>query len=117
MYSPNSYRKKCPLHGEDRAHACKYCEEIDRDAPQYHIWSNEHRGWWAPNRCGYVIYRDMAGVYSEKEALSILQNANYWYIRNGDVPNEIAVRVDSIGLGVERGKIWPQSETEDHAEL
>jgi hypothetical protein len=41
------------------------------------IWSNEHRGWWKPNRCGYCKRRDEAGRYGFEEAKQIVTDANY----------------------------------------
>lgn len=32
------------------------------------IWSDEHRAWWRPDRCGYTTIRDRAGVYSFDDA-------------------------------------------------
>lgn len=39
------------------------------------VWSNEHRGWWAPARFGYVRSHQQAGRYSHAEALAIASNA------------------------------------------
>lgn len=41
------------------------------------IWSNEHRGWWAPNSQGYCRHRKDAGRYSFEEACAIVNDANY----------------------------------------
>jgi hypothetical protein len=32
------------------------------------IWSDEHRAWWRPNRCGYVNVRAAGGVYTFADA-------------------------------------------------
>lgn len=41
----------------------------------YVIWSNEHKCWWAPNRCGYRSSLDDAGRYSRDEAIKICVHA------------------------------------------
>ncbi|HEY8191637.1 MAG TPA: hypothetical protein VIG74_04370 [Alphaproteobacteria bacterium] len=56
---------------------------------QWLIWSNEHGGWWAPRRNGYVTLREEAGRYSFKDALQIVQSANY--PRPEKTPNEAMV--------------------------
>ena len=33
-----------------------------------HIWSAEHRSWWRPDRCGYTIHLEAAGVYDFVDA-------------------------------------------------
>ena len=38
---------------------------------QYLVWSNEHRAWWRPKRCGYVRDVRGAGRYSRQEAIEI----------------------------------------------
>ena len=40
------------------------------------IWSNEHDGWWRPNKCGYTSFRELAGEYDLEEAIEICINAN-----------------------------------------
>lgn len=57
-----------------------------------HIWSNEHRAWWKPARCGYTTDRAEAGVYSKHEADAICGDANR-YLPEGSPPNEIAVPI------------------------
>jgi hypothetical protein len=41
----------------------------------YLIWSNEHRGWWGPNRRGYSPGLLGAGTYSRDAALDICRDA------------------------------------------
>lgn len=55
---------------------------------EFLIWSEEHRGWWAPNECGYVQSRKEAGRYSFDEAIDIIRGANRM---KHDVPNEAIV--------------------------
>jgi len=55
---------------------------------KYLIWSNEHEGWWRPNHHGYTVYKEIAGVYEEKEAFDIVEKANK-YINWGHYPDEI----------------------------
>jgi hypothetical protein len=68
---------------------------LDGSEPDYAIWSNEHRGWWAPNKFGYVQSPFQAGKYTRAEALDICRNAN---IGCGlfETPNEIPVRYEDI---------------------
>jgi hypothetical protein len=40
------------------------------------IWSVEHRAWWRENRHGYTKIIENAGVYSFKEAMEIVMDAN-----------------------------------------
>lgn len=54
------------------------------------IWSNEHNAWWAPGSRGYTPDVSQAGIYGEKQAYEIVQNANrYQYAP--DPPNECLV--------------------------
>lgn len=62
-----------------------------KDAKEFLIWSEEHRGWWAPGRHGYVQERSAAGRYSFDEAIDIIRGAN---IHKNDVPNEAIVLAD-----------------------
>jgi hypothetical protein len=43
---------------------------------KYLIWSNEHRGWWKPNRHGYTTRTDKAGQFTFDEAADIIKDAN-----------------------------------------
>lgn len=51
------------------------------------IWSNEHKGWWRPARCGYTDHKELAGEYPLDEAIEICQGANK-YIKWEHFPNE-----------------------------
>lgn len=62
-----------------------------KDAKEFLIWSEEHRGWWAPGRHGYVQERAAAGRYAFDEAIDIIRGAN---IHKNDVPNEAIVLAD-----------------------
>jgi hypothetical protein len=59
----------------------------------WHIWSNEHRGWWGPNGCGYVKNRLEAGVYPYTEAAQICQSANTFLAQDQE-PNETMLPVN-----------------------
>lgn len=43
--------------------------------PEYVIWSNEHRAWWAPDEQGYRVRLSSAGRYSRNHALAICARA------------------------------------------
>lgn len=64
-------------------------EESGVSAP-YLIWSNEHRAWWAPGRCGYVSSIERAGRYDRDEAISIASCARGGWAK-GKNPSEIAI--------------------------
>jgi hypothetical protein len=68
-------------------------ESQQKPSAGYLVWSNEHRAWWGPKRCGYTIHLAQAGRYSREEALSIARNARDGW-REGAPPPEIAVRAD-----------------------
>lgn len=59
-------------------------------ADEYHIWSNEHRGWWKPGEWGYTTITHLAGRYSKERADAICARANYPPNPAG-VPNEVAL--------------------------
>ena len=42
------------------------------------MWSEEHRGWWAPELCGYTWSLLTAGRYTEAEAKEIERKANQY---------------------------------------
>lgn len=59
---------------------------------QYLVWSHEHGAWWRPNRAGYTVHLEDAGLYSRDEAISICaESRDGWGMRQ-DVPSEIPVR-------------------------
>jgi hypothetical protein len=45
----------------------------ERGETPFVVWSNEHRGWWGPGRCGYVFDLRDAGIYSRAEAEDICE--------------------------------------------
>jgi len=55
------------------------------------IWSNEHKGWWRPARCGYTSYKSLAGKYTLEESLEIVKDANK-YKGDDDQPNEAMIK-------------------------
>lgn len=76
--------------------------QTENDLMRYHIWSNEHKGWWGPGHRGYCVSIEHAGVYTEEQANAICWGANYaFHKKEGGManPNEIAVPVGSVGLG------------------
>lgn len=64
---------------------------VRKETREWLIWSNEHNGWWATNKCGYVKERKHAGRYTYKEALEIVESAN---IGLKDIPNETMVLIN-----------------------
>jgi hypothetical protein len=47
------------------------------DAAVWLVWSDEHGGWWRPNRQGYTRKIAEAGRYSESAVDTICREANY----------------------------------------
>jgi hypothetical protein len=43
---------------------------------EWMVWSNEHRAWWGPERCGYRQDPAQAGLYSLEEAADICRRAD-----------------------------------------
>ena len=70
-------------------------------ANQYLIWSNEHKGWWGPQRQGYVARVEDAGVYNQVAALQISTDAIAGRRGNEPLP-EIPVRLEDIQFILQR---------------
>lgn len=58
----------------------------------YLIWSNEHRGWWKPNRHGYTTLTQRAGQFSLEGATEIVTHANRY---SSDNIEEVMVEAPS----------------------
>ena len=58
----------------------------------YVIWSNEHRMWWGPGRCGYTEHYNEAGRYSQEAAFDLCRQALPTAMHIGMI-SEIPVRV------------------------
>lgn len=58
--------------------------------PDWLVWSNEHKSWWAPGHKGYTSSREKAGRYTLEEAVNIVKGANI-AIENNGVPNEAII--------------------------
>lgn len=69
---------------------------------RYVVWSNEHRAWWGPNRCGYTLSIAKAGRYSREEALSIARGRDGWRLGHSN-PDEIAMREEDA-LAMSEGR-------------
>lgn len=61
----------------------------------YLIWSNEHRAFWGPVRCGYTTDHVKAGRYTREQATEIVREARGG-MRKGDNFPEIAVREEDV---------------------
>lgn len=75
---------------------------------EYVVWSNEHRAWWAPDRCGYTTHIDRAGRYPRREAIDIASSARGGWSR-GNNPPEIAIpALDALemALAPNRAEAW-----------
>lgn len=59
----------------------------------YLVWSDEHRAWWRPNKCGYTVKLEAAGHYTRGEALMICAHARDGF-KDGERPSEIPVRLE-----------------------
>lgn len=68
---------------------------VTDEARDYLVWSNVHRGWWAPDSAGYRYSIRGAGLYTRDEALTIAHKArDGWH---GDAPpTEIAVALADL---------------------
>ena len=71
-------------HLNDHLSAIAYAEEVNQKTKEtqetenmdkYYIWSNEHRAWWGPDRCGYSSGLLGAGVYTRGVAIMICRDA------------------------------------------
>lgn len=61
------------------------------------IWSNEHRAWWRPGRCGYCTSLASAGLYTRDDAMEIVTAATLYHDWKGwRPPNEICVCIDDL---------------------
>lgn len=64
-------------------------------APDYLVWSNQHRAWWRPEAAGYSVSIEGAGLYTRAEAIEIAATSrDGWSM--GRVPDEIAVSLADI---------------------
>lgn len=63
------------------------------------VWSNEHRAWWRPERCGYTSDVGGAGLYTEEEADECCESRSK--IAGEEAP-EIKVHIREIGKGAEK---------------
>lgn len=61
----------------------------------YLIWSNEHRGWWRPQRRGYTRDLAEAGRYDRDTALRICHGA-ILTAKDIGIISELPVRLDDV---------------------
>lgn len=57
------------------------------------IWSNEHRAWWGPERCGYPHNFVAAGRYTLTAARAICRS-RHW--ADGKTPPETMIHIDEV---------------------
>jgi hypothetical protein len=60
---------------------------------KYLVWSNEHTGWWRPDRMGYTQHLSEAGHFTRQAAMSICIGA---MLGSREVLNEVPVLLDDI---------------------
>jgi hypothetical protein len=71
-----------PLPAQTAASPSDPAGEAGRGQGAWIVWSNEHRAFWRPNRCGYTVRIEQAGRYTKAEAETICNGANYRAISN-----------------------------------
>lgn len=68
----------------------------------YLIFSHKHRAWWMPKGLGYTAFTELAGVYSQEEALKIVNKSLIGWDPKPDgsdmLPHTVMVREDSYSL-------------------
>lgn len=64
-------------------------------AELYLIWSNEHGGWWGPNRHGYTRKLREAGRYDRAVAMEICREAVFTAMHIGIIA-ELPVRLADV---------------------
>ena len=69
------------------------------------VWSNEHRCWWADDRCGYRGTVDAAGRYTLAEAISISRLRSPFKDRHGNM-HRSEVPIPSPELCETLGVTW-----------
>jgi hypothetical protein len=67
------------------------------------IWSNEHRAWWEPDRCGYTENVAEAGRYTLIEARAICTQRSWVDARH--MPPETMIHEKDVACGT-RGHVW-----------
>lgn len=50
-------------------------ESTSADGDVYHVWSNEHRGWWREGGWGYTRGLSEAGRFTRANALRVCRDA------------------------------------------
>lgn len=63
---------------------------------QYLVWSNEHKAWWRPKRCGYTHDVRAAGRYTLEDAREICGTARSGWTDPKKLPDEIPVPLDAL---------------------
>jgi hypothetical protein len=88
----DAWEAGCPL---------EHCAGLleNRDAREWLIWSNEHRAWWGPERCGYPLHSPQAGRYTLAEARDICRS-RHW--DDPDMPPETMIHVSEVDYAARR---------------
>lgn len=69
----------------------------EKQAHEWLIWSNEHRAWWGPGRCGYPEKVSAAGRYTLTEARDICRS-RHW--ADGVTPPETMIHESEVAYAV-----------------
>lgn len=72
----------------------------------YVVWSNEHKAWWGPGRCGYTPHYNQAGRYSQDAAMEICRQSLPTALHIGII-DAIPVRVIDMGTFLDGAMIPP----------
>jgi hypothetical protein len=66
------------------------------EAKEWLVWSNEHRAWWRPKRCGYTEHLAGAGLYTEKEADDCCESRSP--NKKGELPPEEKMHISKASV-------------------
>jgi hypothetical protein len=78
---------------------------------RYLIWSNEHKGWWRPNRNGYTEDYQDAGLYSRDNAMTICKNASLGWREGEPLPEILVSEADALEIVNHRASVIESEES------